>query len=336
MEYKIQSKNIPNKITIEYLIDLIYDVYNRNESFEILTLFYNNKKVPINSYYKNETILTYSIKNEYFDIIEYLLDFKYLKLNKKNKYNELPYDLLIEKKKKYEDKHIDIIVKKRLHANKKKYKLKEFLNLKDKKWIKLSKENIKIDNILFNISNILWKMTNRLDIKNYNKMLESMLENKKSLTILDLYKIVFYTDINNYLRYKYNPNKKRLNVNEKIMNNMIDSLDNIMIERKTNSKNYYYRGVNNIDFIKDKQFIDKGFLSISSNMEVSKKFTNKTTNCCLFRFKLPKGVKYFNFKNIEKIDGILLEDEILLERNLKFKIIGYDKKTKIYTLKIIL
>lgn len=77
-------------------------------------------------------------------------------------------------------------------------------------------------------------------------------------------------------------------------------------------------------------FIEKGFCSVSTNINIALNFTGET--CCILTFVLPEIYAYkFDYK------GNYREDEYLLERNLEFYDIQYShtyNKKKVYTCKV--
>lgn len=328
-----------NNINKKYLIS----IYKNNdvEKLNDLLLYFNDE-VNMNFNIDGKYSLIYALNNNSFDFIEKLLQFKNINLRKKNKKNETILEYINEKKfdlefdKRMIEKEISKIKKKKIN------KLKNLLNIKNKKIEKLLKKYIDNENRINELIKISWEIIKILNIKNYNKYITLDLSSKRALESLILYKDQGYKELNGYLRLnKIRKNISNNYINNKAQNNqekkllkIIKSIDKNMKINKKETHRYFYKGVSDLSFVKNNKYIDKGFVSITDNINVSKAFINKETNCCILKFKIPKGIKYFDYNDIESGElSYLMENELLLERGLKFEIIKKDKNN-IFLVKI--
>jgi len=109
------------------------------------------------------------------------------------------------------------------------------------------------------------------------------------------------------------------------------------------SKKHYYRGMTQKYKGHDKvggEFIVDNFGSISENDEVAKSFGLRQvptkpdgTRCCFYRIELEKGMPYVNMINTTKYKN---EVEILLPRNIKFKLKKITEKEEVIPAQMIL
>ena len=109
------------------------------------------------------------------------------------------------------------------------------------------------------------------------------------------------------------------------------------------AKKYYYRGMTQKYKGHDKvggEFIVDNFGSISESDEVAKVFGLRQvptkpdgTRCCFYRINLEKGMPYVNMINTTKFKG---EVEILLPRNIKFKLKKITEKEEVIPAQTIL
>lgn len=73
------------------------------------------------------------------------------------------------------------------------------------------------------------------------------------------------------------------------------------------------------NFYKDtNSFKDKGFLSVTSNIDVAKMFINRDKGCCLQIIKILKGSKILPLRDVSFFD---FQDEFLIEKEKQFKIV---------------
>ena len=138
-------------------------------------------------------------------------------------------------------------------------------------------------------------------------------ENLEDTHGLGLYILAGYKPINGYLRANMTDDAwfsfagSRMLIKKKVSE--IDSQMNHTLE----SDCYVYRGVNgspNLDT--GLEFVDRGFVSTTIRADIAESIENGKNT--VFRIKVPKGTK------VAMIQG--LEKEVLLPRNLKFRVIG--------------
>ena len=81
------------------------------------------------------------------------------------------------------------------------------------------------------------------------------------------------------------------------------------------------------NFYKDtNSFKDKGFLSVTSSIDVAKMFINRDKGCCLQIIKILKGSKILPLRDVSFFD---FQDEFLIEKEKQFKIVKtYNASTK--------
>lgn len=102
---------------------------------------------------------------------------------------------------------------------------------------------------------------------------------------------------------------------------------------RADKREFYWRGQKqpflsesgqNIKNIGDKT-IAKNFISVSESKEIAEGFKGgKTTNCCLYKIMLQKGIPHINMKRATQYD---FEKEILLPRNLIYTLIDKQQET---------
>ena len=143
--------------------------------------------------------------------------------------------------------------------------------------------------------------------------------------------------INNYLRTgdsywdtaiftqymsRYGNNKENAIKNVK---SKIESIDKCFMEaapRNQDDSKLYYRGMRNgygFSGIND-EVIVRNFTSVSEKIAVALSFYDKNTKCCIHEIKIDKGIPYINMVTNTKFKQ---EKEILLPRDLVFKLVGF-------------
>tara|TARA_B100000902_G_scaffold398396_1_gene464999 strand:+ start:52 stop:1662 length:1611 start_codon:yes stop_codon:yes gene_type:complete len=158
--------------------------------------------------------------------------------------------------------------------------------------------------------------------ENMRKFIEGYMElkikykDKKLLTL-------FNQDALKYMKYYRDLEKENLEISIKNVKEHITNIDKCFMKyapRVSNamSKNVYWRGMdrtyegqNGVN----SEFIVKNFQSISSNIDIAERFSGP--DCCMFKIKLQTGLPYINMINTTQFKH---ESEILLPRNVKFKI----------------
>lgn len=153
-----------------------------------------------------------------------------------------------------------------------------------------------------------------LKIKYYDKNLLTLF-NEDALKYMDYYSILEKNNLELSIK----------NIKEHITN--IDKCFMKYAPRVSNamSKKVFWRGMdttyegqNGVN----SEFIVKNFQSISNDIDIASRFSD--THCCIFRIKLQVGLPYINMINTTKYKH---ESEILLPRDIKFKITKESKKT---------
>ena len=141
-------------------------------------------------------------------------------------------------------------------------------------------------------------------------------KDKKLLTL-------FNQDALKYMEYYSSLEKENLELSIKNVKEHITNIDKCFMKyapRVSNAmtKNVYWRGMdrtyegqNGVN----SEFVVKNFQSISSSINIADSFTGP--DCCLFKIKLQAGLPYINMINTTQFKH---ESEILLPRNVKFKI----------------
>lgn len=141
-------------------------------------------------------------------------------------------------------------------------------------------------------------------------------KDKKLLTL-------FNQDALKYMEYHSSLEKENLELSIKNVKEHITNIDKCFMKyapRVSNAmtKNVYWRGMdrtyegqNGVN----SEFVVKNFQSISSSINIADSFTGP--DCCLFKIKLQAGLPYINMINTTQFKH---ESEILLPRNVKFKI----------------
>lgn len=122
--------------------------------------------------------------------------------------------------------------------------------------------------------------------------------------------------------------------------NIADEIDLLFYTNaKTACDNFTaYRGITcSLDELlnSDKdRFIDKGFVSVTTNKEVAKNYSSNIGT--LLEIEIPKGEKYIDYSDFKKFDRIFKENgnhELLLPRNSGFELISYDRINNVAHLK---
>jgi len=109
----------------------------------------------------------------------------------------------------------------------------------------------------------------------------------------------------------------------------IESIDKCFMEyapRNQNDTKLYYRGMKNGYGFSGKgdEVIVRNFGSVSENIAVAYRFSNKVARCCIHELTIDKGIPLINMVTTTKFKG---EKEILLPRDLIFKLVGFKDKT---------
>ena len=178
--------------------------------------------------------------------------------------------------------------------------------------------------------------------ENMRKFIEEYIElkikykDKKLLTL-------FNQDALKYMKFYTDLEKENLELSIKNVKEHITNIDKCFMKyapRVSNSmtKNVYWRGMdrtyegqNGVN----SEFVVKNFQSISSSINIADSFTGP--DCCLFKIKLQIGLPYINMINTTQFKH---ESEILLPRNVKFKITKESHqmingvKTRVYDVKV--
>ena len=145
--------------------------------------------------------------------------------------------------------------------------------------------------------------------------------------------------INNYLRtgedywnsaifIKYMDMKRYGNTKAESIKNIkakIESIDKCFMEyapRNQNDTKLYYRGMKNGYGFSGKgdEVIVRNFGSVSENIDVAYRFSDKVARCCIHELTIDKGIPLINMVTTTKYKG---EKEILLPRDLVFKLVGF-------------
>jgi len=109
----------------------------------------------------------------------------------------------------------------------------------------------------------------------------------------------------------------------------IESIDKCFMEyapRNQNDTKLYYRGMKNGYGFSGKgdEVIVRNFGSVSENIAVAYRFSNKFARCCIHELTIDKGIPLINMVTTTKFKN---EKEILLPRDLVFKLVGFKDKT---------
>jgi len=105
----------------------------------------------------------------------------------------------------------------------------------------------------------------------------------------------------------------------------IEALDKCFMEaapRNQDDKKLYYRGMKNgygFSGVND-EVIVRNFGSVSENINIAFRFYDKVKNCCLHQLTIDKGIPLINMITTTKFKN---EKEILLPRDLVFKLVGF-------------
>tara|TARA_R110002074_G_scaffold15893_1_gene53781 strand:+ start:1759 stop:3198 length:1440 start_codon:yes stop_codon:yes gene_type:complete len=104
----------------------------------------------------------------------------------------------------------------------------------------------------------------------------------------------------------------------------IESIDKCFMEyapRNQNTTTLYYRGMKNgYGWENGSEVIVRNFTSISENIDVAYRFSDKIKRCCIHELTIDKGIPLINMVTTTKFKG---EKEILLPRDLVFKLVGF-------------
>ena len=134
---------------------------------------------------------------------------------------------------------------------------------------------------------------------------------------------LFNGDALKYMEYYSNLEKENLELSIKNVKEHITNIDKCFMKyapRVSNamSKKVFWRGMDRTYEGQkgvNSEFIVKNFQSISNDFNVANNFSGE--DCCIFRIKLQVGLPYINMINTTQFKN---ESEILLPRNIKFKI----------------
>ena len=154
------------------------------------------------------------------------------------------------------------------------------------------------------------------------KFLEEYMELKIKYKVKKLLSL-FNGDALKYMEYYSSLEKENLELSIKNVKEHITNIDKCFMKyapRVSNSmsKKVFWRGMdrtyegqNGVN----SEFIVKNFQSISSSINIADSFSGP--DCCLFKIRLQTGLPYINMINTTQFKH---ESEILLPRNIKFKI----------------
>jgi hypothetical protein len=289
---------LPKEIDTKNIINLIKQKNSFTLSF--IFLYYDFTLIPINSYYKNETILTYTIKNVInLEVLKVILEQPNTDIYKKNKLKELPIDLINKRYLKLTNEDIPKMFEKRRNYLRKlsiKKKIKNIFNIIDTKLEKINEDIKFLLKQKSYLKDIFILLSNTKKIKHYRKILYNQKKVERNITSLEMYKVHEYETINKLLILNNIPKpindkdiyKSKYRLSLKILLLVIKDLDKVFRKNKYNKNKYYYRGLTNIDFFnkETKEIITKGYTSITTDKEIAKNFINPNTKCCLLKFKL--------------------------------------------------
>tara|TARA_B110001469_G_C9588695_1_gene292081 strand:+ start:17 stop:847 length:831 start_codon:yes stop_codon:yes gene_type:complete len=105
----------------------------------------------------------------------------------------------------------------------------------------------------------------------------------------------------------------------------IEYLDKCFMEyapRNQNNTKLYYRGMKNdygFSGLND-EVIVRNFTSVSDNVGVAYRFSDKIKSCCIYELTIDKSIPLINMISTTKFKN---EKEILLPRDLVFKLVGF-------------
>jgi hypothetical protein len=159
--------------------------------------------------------------------------------------------------------------------------------------------------------------------KNYNKLFDKSLKYLHSLDVDTKEAIRYYTsnagfeNINNVLRGVKCGNK----VNVLYTTNAIKLLDIAFLNAPPLKHDIVlYRGIHLYNYLHTNlNFIDKGYLSTSLDINIAHKFNHyKKTKCCLFEIHIPKGTRILP---LTPFSHFTKEYEVLLPRNGEFQLV---------------
>jgi len=125
---------------------------------------------------------------------------------------------------------------------------------------------------------------------------------------LRYYQNLGYNDINQSLRKKYIHDIEQ---DDPSLYHCIKEIDAVMSYKNTGIT--VYRGVNHLTTeFRDDFFIERGFSSTSTSLEVTRDFLSG--GCCVLSMTIPHHIKSYRYKK----DNFFKEDEILLQRNILY------------------
>ena len=145
---------------------------------------------------------------------------------------------------------------------------------------------------------------------------------KKNLNSVDFIELC-KSDLYKYKKFYKDLEKENLEISIKNVKEHITNIDKCFMKyapRVSNamSKKVFWRGMDRTYEGQggvNSEFIVKNFQSISSNMDIANEFSGE--ECCIFKIRLQTGLPYINMINTTQFKR---ESEILLPRNIKFKI----------------
>ena len=126
-----------------------------------------------------------------------------------------------------------------------------------------------------------------------------------------------------YMNMKRYGNTKALSI--KNVKARIEYLDKCFMEyapRNQNNTKLYYRGMKNdygFSGLND-EVIVRNFTSVSDNVGVAYRFSDKIKSCCIYELTIDKSIPLINMISTTKFKN---EKEILLPRDLVFKLVGF-------------
>ena len=152
------------------------------------------------------------------------------------------------------------------------------------------------------------------------------------------------SDFSKYRKFYRDLEKENLEISIKNVKEHITSIDKCFMKyaprvNKEMSKKIFWRGMDRLYEGQggvNSEFIVKNFQSVSNSRSIAERFSGamKGVDCCMFRIKLQVGLPYINMINTTQFKH---ESEILLPRNVKFKITKeshmenkFGKKMRVY------
>jgi hypothetical protein len=125
------------------------------------------------------------------------------------------------------------------------------------------------------------------------------------------YKSTGYGEINNFLREVYVYDEDVIDSKDRILKDIGNIDTAIKFSGKENSGKKVYRGIKPF-VIENLDFIERGFSSTTTNIEIAAK--NYTDGqCCILYFEIPNTVNSYKYP-----EKGYKEEEILIQRNLQY------------------